>query len=137
MALSKAEKTKALNGIKKKGNMKKNMKLKSEGKELLRERRHGSANSQHLAIRSGCKGLYSKRIIAKHQRKCEECKEGSKNSLSVKYLGGEINDDEFTSQILNKFRSDETGKLCQSDPVVVRLGKSYGQNLQEKNARLL
>lgn len=81
MALSKAEKTKALNGIKKKGNMKKNMKLKSEGKELLRERRHGSANSQHLAIRSGCKGLYSKRIIAKHQRKCEECKEGSKNSF--------------------------------------------------------
>ena len=33
---------------------------------------------------------------------------GLKNSLSIKYLGEEINDDEFTSQILNKFWSDET-----------------------------
>ena len=67
----------------------------------------------------------------------KNAKRAQKIVLSVKYLGEEINNDEFTSQILNKFRSDETGKLCQSDPVVVRLGKSYGQNLQEKNARFL
>ena len=45
MTLPKAERTKAFNGIKKKGIMKRNIELKSEGKELLRERRQGSANS--------------------------------------------------------------------------------------------
>ena len=92
--------------------MKMNLQLKSEGKELLRERRPGSVNSQHLAICNGCKGFYSQRRISRHQRQCEDCKNGSKDSLSVKYLGEEIKDDEYTSQILEKFRSDESGKLC-------------------------
>ena len=61
LTLPKGEKNKAFNNIKKKGIMKKNIQLKSEGKELLRERRPGSVNSQHLAICNGCKGFYSQR----------------------------------------------------------------------------
>ena len=137
ITLPKAEKTKAFNGIKKKGIMKKNIQLKSEGKELLRERRPGSVNSQHLAICNGCKGFYSRRRISRHQRQCKDCKSGSKDSLSVKYLGEEIKDDEYTSQILEKFRSDESGKLCQSDPVVVRLGKKLWAKSLRKERKVI
>ena len=41
----------------------------------------------------------------------------------LKILGEKINDEEVTRQILHKFTFDETGKLCQSDPVVIRLGR--------------
>ena len=145
MASPKAERNKAFNNLKKKGIMNLNLKLHSEGKELLRERRQGPANNQPLAICNGCKGFYSKRRISKHQKNCEDCiglgvhKNKNRSSLSVKYLGEKINDvdDEFTRQILNKFRSNETGKLCQSDPVVKRLGRKLWAKSARKERRVI
>ena len=131
LTLTKKERIKAINTIKKKGIYKVNIELRKKGKELLRERTQGSEKNKNLEMCGGCKGFYSKRRIKKHLKKCDEGIDGIKTSLDVRHIGDEDNVTEFTRNVLDKFRTDETGRLCRNDPVVVRLG----QKLWAKSAR--
>ena len=63
----------------KKGIMKRNIQLKSEGKELLRERRQGSANSQHLAI---CNGLVKVPLLRREKEEIEIDRERERESAT-------------------------------------------------------
>jgi len=129
--LPKIEQEKAFGDLRKMAIYKTNVELaKTDGAVLHRERRQGKDQTD-LVMCSSCKGFYAKRRIWKHKKICyESCTQtgfvwfpkSRSASLGLLLSNSEV-PDEFETQIVEKFRNDETGKVCRNDIVVLRLGR--------------
>ncbi|ELT89808.1 hypothetical protein CAPTEDRAFT_186134, partial [Capitella teleta] len=80
---------------------------------LLRERR---GRSKDIRMCSGCKRFLSSKGYHKHRRTCGP----SADALKPWMLCGAPADEDFTRQILSKFRDGECGRICRSDPLVLK-----------------
>ena len=140
--LPKIEQEKAFGDIRTMAIYKTNVELaKTDGAVLQRERRQGKYQTD-LVMCNSCKEFYAKRCIGKHTKMCyESCTQTgfvwfpkSRSSSLGLWLSNSEVPGEFETQTVEKFRNDETGKVCHNDIVVLRLGRSCGLNLSGKRS---
>ncbi len=129
MSLEGDEKVEALADLRKRAILQKNSILAKQTAEpdYLRERRQGG---QDLVICGTCSGFYSRKKLWQHKQRCGKHESSvTLPSQSVPASTLSIPEDktklgkEFRSQILERFRDDEIGKVCRTDTMIVVLGK--------------
>ena len=127
----------AFANLRKEGIFNYNVKLLNAGEEqdtLLCERKQVSKSDEkkkRLKICPNCKGFIRSRYYFKHKINCalSSSKDGN-NDLSISpgivpdllRVHKNVNDAEF-ADILNRFRPDEIGKLCQKNEFIITFGK--------------
>ena len=136
LTLPRSERLRKINDIKKKGIFSHNIKLKKDGKALMRERSPGSTS---LTMCLGCKGFYCKRRIAKHKKNCEHSIGVNQGSLCTTFLKESTvaQPDDFEIEILQKFRDDPTGQLCKTDSAIIKVGRKLWAKSARKDRHVI
>ena len=121
LKLPKMEQHRAFEKIRKDGILKMNVSLMGKGHNLIRERRQGSCNNE-------CHGFYDRKQIYRH-KKCIVLSGTSSGSVNFSKSWRSVQSlcvtEEFES-VIDSFRNDEAGKLCQSDSLIILFGKRCG-----------
>ena len=83
-----------------------------------------------------CSGFYSSRYFYKHKARCTSAECGP-SAVSVPLSVAMQHDvqDEFCRDVLSKFHLDAVGKLCQSDEVVIAVGKHLYRKTKQRKAK--
>ncbi|XP_070191728.1 uncharacterized protein [Littorina saxatilis] len=140
--LPKQDKNEVLSGIRKLGILKENNAIKLSGGKnpIFHRERRGTGKDKDLVVCNGCKGFFSKTRIWKHKQTCVE-NVMSVGSVDYNFTRHRCDHDfvtsEFRSEILDHFRNDEVGKLCQTDKVIVRLGQKLYNKSMKKERRVI
>lgn len=112
--------------MKKSGIFKANAEIRRKDKRatLIKERRQGNADT---VMCSGCLGFFDGKNIFRHKKKCSRAVSWRADTIKMTGLSEcaqEIGvDDEFKTNVIDRFRSDEVGEICRNDLVVLLLGK--------------
>ena len=127
MNLPRVEQQRAFEQIRKEGIYKMNLILIKENLPLLRERRKGECSNVDLRMCGGCRGFFDKKQIYRHKKNCNfitgtAC--GSVNFAKSSRSAESMGVKEDFKLVLDSFRDDESGKLCQTDHLIILLGKS-------------
>ena len=102
------------------------------------ERERSCASNSTVVICGRCSGAYSASYMRKHKQHCEYKSDSSKPSLHVPAPFLPLmndSDSSFISEVLSKFRQDEIGKICQSDPVLREIGKRLWLKQKKKTGQ--
>ena len=114
-----------LKKIRKDGILKMNVSVMEKGHNLIRERRQGSCNNADLRMCNGCHGFFDRKQIYRH-KKCIDLSGTSSGSVNFTKSWRSAESlcvtEEFKS-VIDSFRNDETGRLCQSDSLIILFGK--------------
>jgi len=104
-----------------------------KNKQMLRERTHAKTD---LVMCGYCQGFYSKKYFSRHKTQCTAAEAGA-TAVSVPLPVAMQHDDadEFCREVLSKFHPDPVGKVCQSDEVVIALGKHLYRKCKQKQAK--
>jgi len=123
-ALSKTEKDRAFEMIKKRGIYKINQQMMRDGKnEYIREKQQTNTAEAELVMCGYCHGFFAKEYFHRHKRRCAAAEAGQV-AVSVPLPVQDTEDDaEFTQNILSRFQQDDVGKTCQEDEMVLAVGK--------------
>ena len=102
-----------------------NVSVMEKGHNLIRERRQGSCNNADLRMCNGCHGFFNRKQIYRH-KKCIDLSGTSSGSVNFTKSWRSAESlcvtEEFKS-VIDSFRNDESGRLCQSDSLIILLGK--------------
>jgi len=125
--LSKPEKDRAYEGLKKKGIYRSNQQAMRNNKEEYMRERNSKAAETDTVMCGYCRGFYASHYFHRHKQRCMAAEAGGV-AVSVPLpvvQGNEMdNDPDFAADILGRFHPDDVGKFCQVDEVVLALGKS-------------
>nr|XP_054761399.1 uncharacterized protein LOC129267799 [Lytechinus pictus] len=124
LGLPTKERIEEFDRIRKEGTFEVNkIRAKDDNPQFQRER---SSASNSVVICSNCSGAYSAPYMRRHKHHCEYKSDSSKPSMHIPASFLSVmndSDSSFISEILSKFRKDEVGQLCQSDPILREIGK--------------
>ena len=124
LKLPKADQKKAFDRIRKEGIFEKNLCLAKEGSPLIRERRQGPDSD--LKMCGGCNGFFKSKQLYRHKKKCEHVTGTSGLSINFSKLmvtAESLGISNKFKAVLDSFRDDPAGQLCQTDPFIILLGK--------------
>ena len=99
-----------------------NVSVMEKGHNLIRERRQGSCNNADLRMCNGCHGFFDKFIDTKKCIDLSGTSSGSVNFTKSWRSAESLCVTEFKS-VIDSFRNDEAGRLCQSDSLIILFGK--------------
>ncbi|XP_047738880.1 uncharacterized protein LOC125178653 [Hyalella azteca] len=94
--------------------------------EKLVLRKNASIKRSRICIR--CKGFFATRYFSSH--KCVEDGSGKATGIKAHVLRAANTDENFAKEIASRFRNDEIGLLCTSDPIIMSLGHQQFKSLQ-------
>lgn len=88
---------------------------------LVGERK--TKNSGSTVISDSCSGVFKRRWFGTHRRRCsaEHCVQPTAITSTIYFSSFPVSED-FKKDILLKFSSDETGKLCQENETIAMIG---------------
>ena len=138
LLLPKAEQKVYFDLIRKKAIHNENIKLLKEtpqmpNHQLLVERSHGKSQ---LQMCSTCLGFYQRSNMWHHKLHCESSGTGVfAIGIPLAHVNAPSISDEFTRTILKRFRSDEAGKICQSDEMIKIVGKVIFERSSRRDGR--
>ncbi|XP_033101539.1 uncharacterized protein LOC117104801 [Anneissia japonica] len=97
--------------------------------------RERSASSGSLVMCSICSGFYSKCYIKRHTNICQSASEACCSSVPVPVslmscantYGGD-----FFNEVLSKFRQDDIGGVCTTDPILIHIGQRLWYKIKTK-----
>ena len=96
-----------------------------KGHNLIRERRQGSCNNADLRMCNGCHGFFDRKQIYRH-KKCIDLSGTSSGSVNFTKSWRSAESlrvtEEFKS-VIDSFRNDKAGRLCQRDSLIILFGK--------------
>ena len=102
-----------------------NVSVMEKGHNLIRERRQGSCNNADLRMCNRCHGFFDRKQIYRH-KKCIDLSGTSAGSVNFTKSWRSAESlcvtEEFKS-VIDSFRNDEAGRLCQSDSLIILFGK--------------
>ena len=94
------------------------------------ERERSDGSDDNLVACTTCKGFFSRKYFNRHQKDCKDSTSGNSKPLPVNVLKACRDDkvsDEFKSEILAKFKCDQIGNFCKSNPTLISIGKKIFQ----------
>ena len=126
----------AFEKIRKDGILKMNVSLMEKGHNLTRGRRQGSCNNADLRMCNGCHGFFDRKQIYRH-KKCIDLSGTSSGSVNFSKSWRSAESicvtEEFKS-VIDSFRNDEAGRLCQSDSLIILFGKRlWAKSIKKEN----
>ena len=95
--------------------------IKDRRDDLLRERRKTSSEKDELRMCTKCKKFISKKGYHKHRHACDITADPLRPCL----LADVTIEDDFSEEILTKFRDGEVGRLCRTDPLIIKVGQRH------------
>nr|XP_039274551.1 uncharacterized protein LOC120348490 isoform X2 [Styela clava] len=120
--------------LRKNGMYKYNLKLLKEGcrtQSLLRERR---VKSDELKMCGYCKAFVTRKYFHMHARTCRSQNgEILCSTLPLSVLTAEDTEDLLFTDLLSKFNNDEPGRLCRTDHMIKKIGRSLYEHHKRKH----
>ncbi|XP_071823328.1 uncharacterized protein [Apostichopus japonicus] len=126
LELPKKERVEAFALMRKEGILQANiLQMKVDNPKYETQRRAATENP--LVICGLCKGFYATRYFGRHKAICQgdSCLQACSVPVSLVTPECRVNQNisEFQRDILRRFKEDEVGEVCRSDPFIVDIGK--------------
>nr|XP_054753532.1 uncharacterized protein LOC129259256 [Lytechinus pictus] len=135
LLLPRKDRISVLNSLKKEGTLEVNKKeARCDIPSFERERK---SKCHKVVICGNCSGSYAQSYITRHKKACAEQSDSAASAVNLPAelltlaKDADIGED-FVADILSKFRDDEIGDMCKTDPVLLTIGRRLWSKQKRK-----
>jgi integrase len=108
--------------LKRSGIMAYNMKVAGQ-KDINLQRERTCKTQSKAVVCDCCSGVFNRRWFAAHKQKCDAKQGVEPRPINASVVFSSLNvPEEFKTDVLSKFSSDEVGRLCQQDETIIMIG---------------
>ena len=99
------------------------------------ERERNNKVDNKLVVCTACSGFFSAAFYYQHRKRCQAKPSLPAQNVPVTLLMPATTDvsEHFRTEVLSKFRDDDIGQICQTDPTIITVGSRLYDKLKKRN----